>query len=426
MTDDASAVVRKATRRLLPLLFVCYVLAYLDRVNIGFAKLQMLTSLRMSDTAYGVGAGIFFIGYFLFEVPSNLLLHRLGARVWIARIMVTWGVLSALTMFVTSASQFYALRFVLGMAEAGFFPGIVYYLSQWFPASTRARIVALFMTGIAASGVIGGPLSGWILGAMQGVNGWAGWQWLFLLEGIPSVLMGIVVYMLLANDIQSATWLSETEKATLLRTRDAEHTVGAQHLSVGDTLRNARVLLLSLVYFAFIIGLYGISFWLPQLIRNMGVQQSWHVGLLSVIPYGVAVCAMILVGRNSDRLRERRWHIITCALLGAIGLAGAGGFSGQPVLGMASLTIGTAGVLSVLPLFWTLPTAFLHGASAAAGIAIINSIGNLAGFLSPYMVGAISDATGSPTLGLYAVAAFLVAGALLSLRVTGDTVSAVA
>jgi D-galactonate transporter len=418
MTEDASAVVRKATRRLLPLLFVCYVLAYLDRVNIGFAKLQMLASLRMSETAYGIGAGIFFIGYFLFEVPSNLLLHKYGARVWIARIMVTWGVLSALTMFVTSASQFYALRFVLGMAEAGFFPGIIYYLSQWFPVSMRARIVALFMTGIAASGVIGGPLSGWILGAMQGVNAWSGWQWLFLIEGIPSVLMGLAVYMLLADDIPRATWLSDAEKVTLLRARDAESVAGTQHLSIGETLRSPRVLLLSLVYFAFIIGLYGISFWLPQLIRNMGVQESWHVGLLSVIPYGVAACAMVLVGRNSDRLRERRWHIVACALLGAIGLAGAGAFSARPVLGMAALTVGTAGVLSVLPLFWTLPTAFLTGASAAAGIAVINSIGNLAGFLSPYMVGAISDATGSPTMGLYAVAAFLIAGALLTFRVT--------
>jgi D-galactonate transporter len=421
MTDNASAVVRKATRRLLPLLFVCYVLAYLDRVNIGFARLQMLSSLQMSDTAYGVGAGIFFIGYFLFEVPSNLMLHRLGARVWIARIMVTWGVLSALTMFVTSAAQFYALRFILGMAEAGFFPGIIYYLSQWFPASTRARIVAPFMTGIAASGVIGGPLSGWILGTMQGVNGWAGWQWLFLLEGIPSVAMGIAVYVLLADDIQSATWLSDAEKATLIRTRDAERVAGARVLSIGETLRSPRVLLLSLVYFAFIIGLYGISFWLPQLIRNMGVQESWRVGLLSVIPYGGAVCAMVLVGRNSDRLRERRWHIVSCALCGAIGLTGAGAFSAQPLLGMAALTVGTAGVLSVLPLFWTLPTSFLTGASAAAGIAIINSIGNLAGFLSPYMVGAISDATGSPTIGLYAVAAFLIAGAMLSFRVTAPT-----
>lgn len=405
------------TWRLIPFLFLCYVVAYLDRVNVGFAKLQMLKDLSMSDTAYGIGAGIFFVGYFLFEVPSNLILHRTGARVWIARIMITWGVLSAATMFVTSASMFYVVRFLLGLAEAGFFPGIIFYLTQWYPASMRARIVALFMTAVALSGVVGGPMSGWILSTLSGVNGWAGWQWLFLLEGIPSVVMGIAVFFYLDDAIAHARWLSADEKAMLTRNVDAERDTGV-HMSVAATIRNPRVLLLAALYFSFIIGLYGIGFWLPQLIRNMGVQEPLRVGLLSAIPYGVAALTMVVVGYNSDRLRERRWHIVVASLLGAVGLVAAGRLSGNETTGMLSLTLATMGILTVLPLFWTLPTAFLRGASAAAGIAVVNSVGNLAGFLSPYMIGAIVDATGSATNGLYAMAAFMTLGALLTIPST--------
>ncbi len=420
-TPDAAAQERRAYRRvtwrLLPFLFLCYVVAYLDRVNVGFAKLQMLAELGMSETAYGLGAGIFFIGYFLFEVPSNLILHRTGARVWIARIMITWGLLSAATMFVTSANAFYAIRFALGVAEAGFFPGIILYLTQWYPGSMRARIVALFMTAVAVSGVVGGPLSGWILVSLAGVNGWAGWQWLFLLEGLPSVVMGIAVFFYLDDRIQSARWLSEAEQAMLQRNIDAEQGAGV-HLSVGETLRNGRVLLLSALYFTFVIGLYGIGFWLPQLIRTMGVADPWRVGLLSAIPYGAAAIIMVLVGRNSDRMRERRWHLVTMALLGALGLAFAGWFSTEQLAGMVALTVATVGILSVLPLFWTLPTGFLRGASAAAGIAVVNSVGNLAGFLSPYMIGAITDATGSATYGVYAMAGFMTLGAVLTIPAT--------
>ncbi len=383
----------------------------------GFAKLQMLADLGMSDTAYGIGAGIFFIGYFLFEVPSNLILHRTGARLWIARIMITWGLLSAATMFVTNAYWFYAIRFALGIAEAGFFPGIILYLTQWYPASMRARIVALFMTAVAVSGVVGGPLSGWILVAMSGVNGWAGWQWLFLLEGLPSVVMGIAVFFYLDDRITAARWLSPAEQALLQRNIDAEQGSGV-HLSVGATLRNGRVLLLSALYFTFVIGLYGIGFWLPQLIRTMGVENAFRVGLLSAIPYGVAAVTMVLVGRSSDRLRERRWHLVTMALVGAIGLAAAGWFSTHQVAGMVALTGATVGILSVLPVFWTLPTGFLRGASAAAGIAVVNSIGNLAGFLSPFMIGTITDATGSATYGVYAMAGFMALGAVLTIPAT--------
>ena len=415
--SQADAVYRKVAWRLLPFLFVCYVVAYLDRVNVGFAKLQMMSDLKFSETAYGLGAGIFFIGYFLFEIPSNLILHRTGARRWIARIMITWGVLSAATMFVTSETMFYIVRFLLGAAEAGFFPGIILYLTYWFPAQQRGRIVALFMTAIAMSGVIGGPLSGWIMSELNGVNGWAGWQWLFLLEGLPSVAMGIAVLFYLDDSIRSAAWLSSEEKDLLERNIAADQKTQA-HMSVGQTLRDPRVLLLAALYFCFIMGLYGVSFWLPQLIKGLGVTSLMSIGLLSAIPYGVAAMAMVWVGRSSDTRGERRMHLVVPAVLAALGLALAGQFSGQPVLGMLALTLGTAGVLSVLPVFWTLPTALLGGAGAAAGIALINSVGNLAGFASPFMVGAIKDATGSTTLAMFVLAASMLLGAALAVLAT--------
>lgn len=419
---DPSRTYARVTARLIPLLLVSYVVAYLDRVNVGFAKLQMLADLQMSDTAYGLGAGLFFIGYFLFEVPSNLILHRVGARVWIARIMITWGLLSAATMFVRSVPAFYVLRLVLGVAEAGFFPGIVYYLSQWYPTAMRARIVALFMTAVAVSGVFGGPVSGWILGALHGVRGLAGWQWLFLLEGLPSVLLGILILVRLDDGIASAAWLTADERAFLQREVEHDDRGRAEHGSVWITIRDPRVLLLSAVYFCFVIGLYGIGFWLPQLIRNLGVAAPLQVGLLSAIPYGVAAIAMVRVARSSDQRGERRRHLIATAITGAVGLTGAGLFAHSVTGGMVALTIATAGILSVLPLCWTLPSAFLRGATAAAGIAVINSVGNLAGFLSPYMIGAISDATGTPTMGLYAMAAFMLLGAALVIPATRGVV----
>ena len=412
-----SGAYRKVVWRLIPFLFLCYVLAYLDRVNVGFAKLQMLNDLKFSEAAYGLGAGIFFIGYFIFEVPSNLILHKTGARRWIARIMVTWGFLSASMMFVTSETMFYVLRFFLGAAEAGFFPGIILYLTFWFPSQQRGRIVALFMTAIAMSGVIGGPLSGWIMTSMAGVNGWAGWQWLFLLQGLPSVFVGVIVLLYLDDSIAQAKWLTAGEKAVLQANIVAEQKTQT-HMTIGQTFKNPQVLMLSGLYFFFIMGLYGVSFWLPQLIKNLGVKDIMTVGLLSAIPYGVAAVCMVLIGQSSDRHAERRWHLVVPALLGATGLVLSGVYGNQPVLGMLALTLGTAGILSVLPVFWTLPTAFLTGASAAAGIALINSIGNLAGFLSPYMVGLIKDATGNTTLALYMLAASMVFGAALTFLVT--------
>jgi D-galactonate transporter len=404
----------KVLWRLVPFLFLCYVVAYLDRVNVGFAKLQMLTDLKFSDTIYGLGAGIFFIGYFIFEVPSNIILHKTGARVWIARIMITWGVISSAMMFVTSPEAFYILRFFLGASEAGFFPGIILYLTYWFPSERRGRVIALFMTAIALSGVIGGPLSGWVMQAFAGVNGWSGWQWLFLLEGIPSVLVGIAVFFYLDDSINSAKWLTQEEKQVLNERIAGENRNVIDH-GIAHTFANVKVWLMALIYFSFVMGLYGVSFWLPQLIKSMGVKDVLDVGLLTAVPYGIAAVVMILVGRSSDRTGERRWHTASVAILGGVGLIFAGILSDSAVIGIFALSIATAGILTSLPLFWTIPTAFLGGAAAAAGIAIINSLGNLAGFVSPFMVGYIKDATGSPTLGLYVIAASLFVGGLLVL-----------
>ena len=404
----------KVLWRLVPFLFLCYVVAYLDRVNVGFAKLQMLADLKFSDTVYGFGAGIFFIGYFIFEVPSDIILSKTGARIWIARIMITWGIISSAMLFVTTPESFYVLRFLLGVSEAGFFPGIILYLTYWFPSERRARVVALFMTAIALSGVIGGPLSGWIMQAFAGVNNLAGWQWLFLLEGIPSILVGIAVIFYLDDSIEGAKWLSQEEKK-VLADRIHNDQKGIVDHGIAHTFTSVKVWLMALIYFSFIMGLYGISFWLPQLIKSTGVKDVLNIGLLTAIPYGFAAVVMILVGRSSDRTGERRWHTALGAIFGGIALIFAGLYSDSTVFGMIALSVATAGILTSLPLFWTIPTAFLGGTAAAAGIAIINSIGNLAGFVSPFMVGYIKDATGSPTLGLYVIAASLFIGALLVL-----------
>jgi D-galactonate transporter len=396
----------------MPFLFLCYVAAYLDRVNVGFAKLQMQAELGFSDTVYGLGAGIFFIGYFLFEVPSNLLMTRTGARIWIARIMLSWGLISSALMLAGSAASFYLLRFLLGAAEAGFFPGIILYLTYWYPARRRARMVALFMSGVAVAGVVGGPLSGWIMSACAGVLGLSGWQWLFLLEGLPSVLLGIWTLFYLDDGIRAASWLSESEKQVLEREIVADG-AGKQHLALGRVFGSAKVWLLALVYFMFVMGLYGVSFWLPQLIKNSGVKDVFDIGLLTAVPYFAAAVTMVLAARHSDRSGERRWHAAAAALAGAAGLIVATLYADNTLIAMAALSVATAGILSTFPIFWSLPTAMLGGAAAAAGIALINSVGNLAGFVSPYLVGAIKDASHSTANGMYLLAASLVLGGLL-------------
>lgn len=416
------ATYRKVAWRLTPLLMLCYVVAYLDRVNVGFAKLQMSTDLHLSDAVYGFGAGIFFLGYFIFEVPSNVILHRVGARVWIARIMVTWGIISMLTMFVTTPTMFYVMRFLLGLAEAGFFPGIILYLTYWYPAHRRGRMTTWFMTAIALSGVIGGPVSGFILKSFDGVNGWHGWQWLFLLEGLPSIVVGVLVFLVLDDGISKAKWLTAEERQ-LLESRIAHEDAAKEDMPIGRVLASPRVLLMSLIYFSFVMGLYGVSFWLPTIIKSTGVTDAFAIGLLSAVPFAAAVVAMVLVSRSADHRRERRWHVALPAAAGAIGLVFSVIWAHSTVLAMASLTLATMGILTTLPLFWSLPTAFLAGTGAAAGIAMINSIGNLAGFLSPYAVGWLKQATGANDSGMFMLAAFMVLGGLLALSVPARLVS---
>ena len=428
-TDFEAQTYRAVTWRLLPFLFLCYVLAYLDRVNVGFARLQMQTDLGLSDTAYGIGAGMFFIGYFFFEVPSNLLLRRVGARIWIARIMIVWGVISSGMMFTSSQTSFYVLRFLLGIAEAGFFPGIILYLTFWYTRAHRARMVALFMTAIALAGVFGGPLSGLIMDRMGGVGGLRNWEWLYLLEGLPSVIVGVLVLVYLDDGPERASWLTAGQKALLARRLAEEEEVKAaddrhaQH--IGDVFRNPSVWVLSLIYFGTVMGNYGVTFWLPQIIRETITTNPWRIGLVSMIPWGAAAITAVIVGASSDRHQERRWHIATGAAIGAIafGLSGLPGISGWT--GLLFLTVATAGMMSTMTTFWALPTAILSGNAAAAGIAWINSVGNLSGYVSPFVLGAIRDATrdaehpnGNMFLALLVLAFSLFLAGVLTLVVT--------
>ncbi len=420
--DFEEATYQKVARRLIPFLFVCYIIAFLDRVNVGFAKLQMAPDLNFGDAVYGFGAGIFFIGYFLFEVPSNVILEKVGARLWIARIMIVWGILSVLFMFVRSEIWFYALRFLLGVAEAGFFPGIILYLTYWFPAARRARITALFMTAIAIANVVGSPLSGAILQYLDGYNGWRGWQWLFLLEGVPSVLMGVMVLWRLDDGPESAGWLSEPERAVvrkrLAEDHESKQELGRRHSFV-DAFKDARVWALALVYFCGAVGFYAVNFWMPTIIQELGVdpEDFLEVGLLSMIPWGVAALAMVRNGNHSDRTGERRWHAAGALLVAAGGLLALALLGKAPIPSMIALTMVAAGTLSWAATFWSLPTAFLSGTAAAAGIAWINSVGNLGGHVGPDLIGRIRDLTGGASEAAFlALAALACLGAVVILR----------
>lgn len=404
----------KVTWRIVPLLFLCYVAAYLDRVNVGFAKLQMLGDLHFSETVYGFGAGVFFLGYFLFEVPSNLILHKVGARLWIARIMLTWAAISAAMMFVKTPLMFYSLRFLLGLAEAGLFPGVILFLTYWYPAQRRGRIIALFMTGIPVAGVIGGPVSGWIMQSLGGAYGLAAWQWLFVIEAIPSVVMTVALLAFLDDRIDSAKWLDAGEKAILTRNIARDQTGAASH-RLRDGFLNPHVWLLCAIYFFFIVGLYGTGFWLPTLIKGTGVSGTLNIGLLTALPYAAGAIAMVLVSRSSDALRERRWHTLIPGLIGAAAWLIAVVDKTDTVIAVAAMTVATMGIMTTLSQFWCLPTAILAGTAAAAGIAVVNSVGNLAGFLGPFLFGWIIDTTHSTDLGVYALAASLCAGALLTM-----------
>lgn len=407
------ALYRKLTLRLLPFLFLSFIVAYIDRVNISFAKLQMLTDLSLSETVYGAGAGMFFLGYFIFEVPSNLILHRVGARMWIARIMVTWSIISCLTMFTQSATSFYVLRFLLGVAEAGFFPGIVLYLATWFPSSRRSQIIALFMVAIPVSGAIGGPLSGWIMQSFGGLHGLAGWQWMFLIEGLASLVVGIVAFFVLQDRIDTVKWLSDDEKRLLTADLAADAGTRAHH-SVREVFGNPKVWLLSLLYFCIAMGNYGLVFWLPTMIRSTGVADLGNIGLLSAIPSLISAVAMILIARHADRHNERRWHVAICCLLGAGGMLASVLLVDHLVWSVIALIVAAIGINSIAPVFWGIPTAMMGGAAAAAAIAMINSIGNLAGFASPYLIGFLKDSTGQLLPGMMVLAFALVGGAAIA------------
>jgi ACS family tartrate transporter-like MFS transporter len=407
-------VLRKITLRIVPFVMLLYFIAFIDRVNIGFAALTMNKDLGFSPTVFGFGAGIFFLGYFLFEVPSNLVLDKVGARIWIARVMITWGLISGAMAFVQGPNSFYALRFLLGAAEAGFFPGIILYLSYWFPTRQRAAVTAIFMAAAPLSTVLGSPVSGALL-EMHGVLGLSGWQWMFIVEAVPAIILGIVVLFYMTDRPEKAKWLRDDERNWLVTTMNAEAAkkAGTASHSVWRGLADPRVIALSLVYFGTSAGLYTLGIWAPQIIKEFGLS-SLQVGFLNALPGIVAIVAMVLWARHSDRSGERTWHVVVACLLASLGLVLAG-FAGSVLAVLLALTLVNIGISSAKPPLWSMPTLFLSGSAAAAGIATINSIGNLGGFVGPAMIGWIKDLTGSFQGGLFFVAGLLVLSAILTL-----------
>ena len=423
--EEQARVLKRVTLRLIPLLFCCYVIAYIDRINVGFAKLQLQEALgvdpKVFGSVYGLGAGLFFIGYFLFEVPSNLILQRVGARVWIARIMVVWGIVSVAFMFMTSVKVFYALRFLLGAAEAGFFPGVILYITHWYPPAERARMIALFATGAIAAGVIGSPVSGALL-EMDGIGGLAGWQWLFLLEGLPAVLLGLVVLFVLPNGPRDARWLSTRERNWLVDrlARAPSESSSAQRHTLRDCFTSPVVWLLCLIYFLRNVGTYGYEMWLPSMVKGVTGRTDFMVGVINGLPYLIAGIAMYLVGRSSDKTGERRGHMAAGAVGATIGFAIAA-TAQNAFLVILGLCLAFAGSKASLPPFWALSTQFLKGSAAAGGIALINSVGNLGGFFGPSLVGVIKDKTGSNFGGLVLLGACYVGVAMLAFAVPVNT-----
>lgn len=417
------AIYRKVMLRFLPLLCLCLVAAYLDRVNVGFAKLTMLDDLGFSNTVYGFGAGIFFVGYFLFEVPSNVLLHQIGARVWIARIMITWGVIGAAMAFVQTPTQFYILRFLLGVAEAGFSPGAMYFISCWFPSIRRGRMLALYLTAVPLSSVIGGPLSGWILSSFADVGGLHGWQWLFLLETVPSLLLGYVVLKVLADKPADAHWLSAEEAAIITADIAREAERNQDHASFSSVMKSARVWQLSIAYFCIVSAVYVLLFWLPTLIKQHGVTDPVQIGWLVVIPYTVAIVASLINNEHADRLRERRWHAAIPCVVTAIGLALSWLHIDSLALTMLVLTLAVAGASTTQAAFWSLPPTFLSGVGAATGIALVNAVGNVGGMVSTSVAGVITDLTGNAQDSLILFAGILLIGAVLVLRLPARLVN---
>ncbi len=413
---EEKRIVGLLARRLLPFLGLIYVVAYVDRTVVGFAKLHMNAAIGLSDAAYGLGAGLFFVGYFLCEVPSNLALSRFGARRWFARILFTWGVITMATAFASGPTSFYALRFLLGAAEAGLYPGILYFLTHWFPMRHRARVIGLLVLAQPIAGIVTGPVSGWVL-EMHGVAGLANWQMLFILSGLPAVLLCWPTLRVLPDTPAEARWLSEADRGWIERALAGDRGRYAlnPHLSPFAALKDRRVLLLALLYLPFPISLYGLSLWLPTIIKAFGVTDS-TAGLLSAIPYLFAVVGLLVVPRHSDRRRERHWHIVTVTAFAALTLAASAWFR-APALQLLFISLTAFAAYSIQAVVWALPGQFLSGASAAVGIATINSIANLGGYFGPYGVGLIKDATGSLAAGLYFLAATLLVAVAMAFAV---------
>jgi len=413
----AERTVRKVSYRLLPFLFILYVIAFLDRVNFGYAALEMNSALGLSAEVFGFLSGIFFIGYLIFEIPSNIILQRIGARIWISRIIISWGIVVIVTAVATDAIQLAALRFILGVAEAGFFPGLILYITCWFRKKDLASAVALFMAALAVSNIIGAPVSTWILDNVAWF-GIAGWRWLFILEGIPALVLGVVTWFYLTDRPKDATWLAPEEREWLAGTlaRENEETAST-HQNIWAIFRDRRIWHLACIYCTVVIGLYGLGFWMPQIIRTMSPSFSnFEIGLVMVIPYLVALCMMIAWGAHSDRTGERIWHTAVPPIIGGIALAGAA-FAPVPLLAFVLIIIATAGIYCVFGPFWTLPAVFLTETAAAVGIATINSVGNLGGVLGPSLVGYLTHSTGSTNAGLVAIGGCLVLCGLLTLAV---------
>ncbi len=411
-TATEARVTRMIFRRLVPFLMLCYFVAYVDRVNVGFAALTMNRDLGLSPTVFGTGAGIFFLGYFLFEVPSNLAVAKFGATRWIMRIMLSWGVVAIAMALVRGTSSFYIVRFILGAAEAGFFPGIIFYLTLWFPRAYRGRIIGWFMAAIPISTIIGAPVSGLILG-LDGVLGLHGWQWLYLLEGIPAVLLAFSVPYVLTDTPARAAWLDAEGRAWLTDclARERREREAVEHFSVAKALLDPRVLLLSVVYFGAIACTFGLGFWLPQIIKGMGLTNL-QTGFATAVPYIVGMLGMILIGRRSDRVGERRYHCAFGLVLGAIGLI-ASTLVTDPAATMVAFSVAAFGFLGSQPVFWAIPSSLLTGAAAAGGLALINAVGGLAGFFGPFAVGAIKDATGSYSWGMVVIACCALVAAVI-------------
>ncbi|RZL73077.1 MAG: MFS transporter [Rhodococcus sp. (in: high G+C Gram-positive bacteria)] len=426
-------VVKKVARRIIPFLGVAYFVNYLDRTNIGLAKLTMSDELGLTETMFGLASGLFFIGYLLFEVPSNLALHKFGARRWIARIMVSWGIVAAAMAFVPTAGWLYGLRIVLGIAEAGFFPGVLLYMTMWFPRAYRVRLMGLFMLALPVSSALGAPLSSAIIQYWDGLFGLSGWRVMFLFEGLPAIVLGVITWFYLTDRPSQATWLDDDEKSWLTAELESEGSSKSAHItgSVKRALTDARVWMLGLVYFGITYGLYSLSFFLPSIVA--GFKKTFDTdfslvttGLIVAVPFAVGALAMVLWSRHSDRTGERTWHVAIPTLIGAVSIPVAL-YMDSPFTTMIAVTVNAVGVFCALPVFWYLPSAFLTGAGAAAGIAIINSVGNLSGFGAPYVTGWLLDATGNAKAGLWVVGGVMMVavGLVLALhrRTVGDSTS---